>query len=519
MNYKKKTLLLIGIATVIRCITASYIELGNDEVYYRMYAQYLQWNYFDHPPMVGWLIRVTTVNLLFDQALLIRFGAIASAAATSWLLFLCAAKLNNAYTGFLAAVLYTATIYGSVIAGSFILPDSPQMVCWSAGLYLLIHIARYSNINRTKKRSILLFGIVAGIGMLCKIHTVFLWLGLLLYIILYNRQWLRQPVLYLSGFFTLLIFYPVIKWNIDNHFVTYLFHSKRIDVAGSGFDISGFLSFAAGQVLYCNPFIFVLVIVSTITAFKNKLPLLSSQKTMLLLCSLPLILIATAISLFKNVLPHWTGPAYSGLLLLTACHISTKKTKTVLEKKIMPGVLLAACLLQIVVVISGILMINFLPGTFGKKDRLLTGDGDFTLDMYGWRKCRKEFEKIVRADLQNGTMKKEAVIISYKWFPAAHTDYYIAMPLKKDLLAIGNINDIHQYKWINSERKKLRPGDDAYCIVPSNYYINAKELFSQYFTTVLSPEIMEQDRNGNPCRLFYIWRMKSFIEKQNPRTQ
>ena len=144
---------LIIIASLLRCIVAGSIELGNDEVYYRMYAQYLQWNYFDHPPMVGLLIRLTTVNLFFDNELFIRLGAIAAAAITTWLLFLSGKKLHNAHTGFLAAIIYTATIYGSIIAGIFILPDSPQMVCWAAGLYLLIGIASDGPITKTKKNS------------------------------------------------------------------------------------------------------------------------------------------------------------------------------------------------------------------------------------------------------------------------------------------------------------------------------------------------------------------------------
>ena len=207
MNYKKKTLLLIVIATLVRSIVAATIELGNDEVYYRMYAQYLQWNYFDHPPMVGWLIRFTTANLLLDHEFFIRVGAIVSAAITTWLLFLSGKKLNNEYTGFLAAIIYTATIYGSIIAGTFILPDSPQMVCWAAGLYLLIGITENKNINSQKKKNLLLFGIIAGVGMLCKIHTSFLWLGFLLYLLFYNSKWLQQPMMYIAGIITILFFY------------------------------------------------------------------------------------------------------------------------------------------------------------------------------------------------------------------------------------------------------------------------------------------------------------------------
>ncbi|MEJ0102969.1 MAG: glycosyltransferase family 39 protein [Bacteroidota bacterium] len=151
LNFKNKTILLILIATLVRSVAAGCIELGNDEAYYRMYAQFLQWNYFDHPPAVGWLIRATTFNLFLDNEFFIRLGAILSAAITSWLLFLCGRKLMNDYAGFLAVLIYTATLYGSIIAGIFILPDSPQMIFWSGGLYLLIDIAGY-RINDNEKR-------------------------------------------------------------------------------------------------------------------------------------------------------------------------------------------------------------------------------------------------------------------------------------------------------------------------------------------------------------------------------
>ncbi|MGG9961813.1 ArnT family glycosyltransferase [Ferruginibacter sp. SUN106] len=506
-------MLLIVIATLVRCIIAGCIELGNDEVYYRMYAQYLQWNYFDHPPMVGWLVRFTTINLFFDHELFIRFGAIASAAITTWLLFLCGQKLTNAYAGYLAAAIYTATIYGSIIAGTFILPDSPQMVCWAAALYLLIDISKYTTVNRIKKRKVLLFGIVCGLGMLCKIHTSFLWLGFLLYLIFYNRQWLKEPVLYCSGIITLLFFYPVIQWNIDNHFVTYLYHSNRVNVSEGDFNINSFLTFAGGQVFYYNPIIFFFIVAAVIAAFKDELPVLSSQKKLLLFCSLPLIIMATVISLFKDVLPHWTGPAYSGLILLTACYFSKEKERNNFEKKLMPGPLLFANALLAVVITGGVLLVNFFPGTLGKRDAAIFGEGDFTLDMYGWNTIKKNVKKIVDTDIKNGVMKKDAVIISNKWFPLSHVDFYVAMPLEKDVVAIGDTNDIHQYAWINTKRKMMQQGDDAYCIVPSNYEIDVKAVYGKSFSVILPPQIIEQKRNGTLCRYIYVWRLKNFITK------
>jgi hypothetical protein len=287
-------------------------------------------------------------------------------------------------------------------------------------------------------------------------------------------------------------------------------------VADSVLDISSLLTFLSGQIFYSNPIIFFFIILSTIAAFKNDLPVLSSQKRLLLYCSLPLILIATGISLFKNVLPHWTGPAYSGLILLTACYFSKQKLKTNFEKRIMPRQLLTASSFQLLVIAAGILLINFMPGTLGKKDNLILGEGDFTLDMYGWRKFEKAVKRTIQTDLRSGIMRKDAVIISNKWFPASHVDYYVAMPMQKDLLAIGDTNDIHQYAWINNKRKKLHPGDDAYCIVPSNYYFDPKELYAPFFSIILPPQIIEQRRGGKICRYFYIWRLKNFTAETKP---
>lgn len=129
-DYKRKLWLLILFASLLRCIAAISIDLGNDEVYYLSYAQHLQWNYFDHPPMVALLIRLTTFNLYFHNEFFVRLGPIVLAAINTWLIFIIARKLKDEQAGFIAALLFTASPYCSIIAGLFILPDSPQLFYW-----------------------------------------------------------------------------------------------------------------------------------------------------------------------------------------------------------------------------------------------------------------------------------------------------------------------------------------------------------------------------------------------------
>ena len=326
-------------------------------------------------------------------------------------------------------------------------------------------------------------------------------------------------MLYVSGIITLLFFYPVIQWNINNHFATYLYHSSRVNVAEGGFDAGSLLTFIAGQVFYYNPVIFFFIIAASVAAIKNELPVLASQKRLLLFCSIPLLIVTAGIAVFKNVLPHWTGPAYSGLILLTGCYFSKQKEKTAIEKKILPKPLLIATALLFIIIAGGVSAINFLPETLGKKDTAVFGEGDFTLDMYGWNDLKTRFKEILDTDRKTGAMKTDAAIVCNKWFPASHIDVYVAMPLAKDVIAIGDTNEIHQYAWIDTKRKTLHDGDDAYCIVPSNYYVDVKTFYAPYFTTIPAPQIIEQQRNGSVCRYFYIWRLQHFIAKQNPLAQ
>ena len=151
MNYRKKLIWLIAIATVLRIFISAGMELGNSEVYYWVYSLHLQWNYFDHPPMVAWLIRLTTLNNLLHNELAVRVGAILCAAICTYIIFRIGETINNQQTGWYAALLYTTCYYSSIASGAFILPDSPQMVFWLTGILILLRILMHPQKERIKK--------------------------------------------------------------------------------------------------------------------------------------------------------------------------------------------------------------------------------------------------------------------------------------------------------------------------------------------------------------------------------
>ncbi len=506
MTEKNKIFLLICIATLVRCIIAMTIGLGNDEVYYLTYAQKLQWNYFDHPPMVSFLIRLSTFNLLFTSAFFVRLGAIVLAGVNTYLIYDIGKRINSEKTGFIAALLFTSSIYSSIIAGVFIMPDSPQLFFWILSVLFLVMIVS-NNEPKHINYKLLLFGLASGLCIMSKVHGVFLWLGFGMYILFFKRDLLANIYLYLSILITLCIISPILIWNINNNFITYTFHSQRVTINNS-INPTSFLREWIGSVLYNNPINYFLIVITLIAVWKKKINISLPFKQLFLLLSMPLIGIMLFISLFRDTLPHWSGPAFITLILLTACYIANKIKKTFKLFKIA----VVSCILILVVSVLGILLINNYPGTIGNTNEKSLGEGDFTLDMYNWGFFQTAFKKVYDKNFQS---KKTTTtfIINNRWFPGAHIDNYIAQPLHLDFVAIGNLNDIHTYEWLNQYRKKLKLGDDAYFITVSNNFTNPSSLYKSMFEKINEPIIVKQFRNYKPVRNMYVYLMQGYKVK------
>ncbi len=511
MTAKKKLFWLIAIATFVRIIIAVTLNLGNDEVYYVTYAQHLQWNYFDHPPMVALLIRLTTFNLYFNSEFFIRLGPIILAALNTALIFNCAKKIKDEQAGFIAALLFTASPYCSIIAGTFILPDAPQLFFWISSVFLLINILLKRQSCKKINIQLLWFGLIVGLCIMSKIHGIFIWIGFCVYILFNKRYLLKNIYLYTAAIITAIIIAPILIWNIDNNFITYTFHSDRV-IVKDGLHIDSFLQEFLGGIFYNNPFNYFLIAIALFSLFTNKYFISTSIKKLLLLLSLPLIIILLTLSLFRDTLPHWSGPAYIPLIIIAGCFISYKlNTNLTSGIKLQKIAFLSASFL-LVITIAGIMLINLMPGTLGKKNIAALGDGDFTLDMYGWKEIKNKFKTIHDANIKNN-VTATSFIIHNKWFPGAHIDNYIAQPLQLNFVAIGDTNDIHQYAWLNAQRKKLQLGNDAYCLVPSNYVVDVTKIYKNYFDSIMPPQIIQQKRNGKLCRQILIYHLKKYLKQ------
>ncbi len=500
-SYRNRTLLLILISMGIKLIIAGLLELGNDEVYYWTYALQLDWNHFDHPPMIGWMIRLTSLNLHWVSEISLRLGSIIGAGFATWFLFLTAKLLASEKAGWYAALIYQASIYTGVIAGLFILPDSPQMPIWTAALYLMALLL--FDAGKEKEIGIwILLGALIGLAALCKVHGLYLWVGFGFSILIFRIRWLLNYRFYLAVLITLFFLIPIVYWNIQYDFITYKFHSERVTHTQLQWDMLG--REIAGEFAYQNPIVYVLIVIALVAFLKKTFSFTEKNVATWLLCmSLPMIFLFWIIALFNPTLPHWTGPAFIPLYLLAAVYLEQKQFIRT------PGILRFSIAFLYVVLILATAIVRLSPVNFGSQEKQNFGEYCPTLDLSGWDQFGKEFSTLVANDRLQKKMSDSSFIIVPKWFPGGHIEFYVARKTLQPLIAIGPLQDIHKFAWLNKERPKLKIGDDAYTILPSNLPIDITKQYEDYFTAIENPVLINQIRSSKVVRYFWVYRLKS----------
>ena len=417
--------------------------------------------------------------------------------------------VKDEYAGLFAAFLLNTSIYSSVIAGTFILPDTPQLLFWLLSIFFLLR--SIVNVPDKKGRgNWLIAGTCIGLATLSKYHGVFIGLGAFLYVLIYNRAWLKEPTFYLGIFLALVCITPIIYWNFENHFITFTFQGERVTPT-TGFHPEYLLRELVGQFLYNNPVNYVIVVMAMMAVFKG-IPFIEKKYLRLLLLNgLPLWATFTSFAIFRETLPHWSAPAFTPLLIVSAAFLRHRDIHEKEKSPKIPGIIKTATYLIVVLAFLAILLINYLPGTFGKTgDKQHYGQNDFTLDMYGWHQISAQFDALNKKLVQENAMKSSDPIIATKYFRAPFVDYYVATPIHKKVLAIGTLHNIHKYAWIDGYRGGMKPGENAYFISTSNYYVDPEAKLSEYFQNIQPLDTITVRRSGKTVYYAFVYKLAGY---------
>jgi 4-amino-4-deoxy-L-arabinose transferase-like glycosyltransferase len=119
----RAALIVMALATLLRLLAAALLPLSPDEAYYWQWSREPAFGYFDHPPVVAWLIALST-RLFGLSPLAVRLPAVLGATLLSVLLWHSARQRLDDSTA-LRLVLFLSLTPLFHLGGVIITPDTP----------------------------------------------------------------------------------------------------------------------------------------------------------------------------------------------------------------------------------------------------------------------------------------------------------------------------------------------------------------------------------------------------------
>jgi hypothetical protein len=242
LNWPRMTaIMLLAVCALRLAINGlGLIPVHFDEAQYWVYGEAFDYGYFSKPPLVGWLIRLST-EAFGDTLFGLRFFAPLSHLAVGALIYALAARLYDARIGFWAAALYTAGP-GVVVSAMLITTDPVMMVGWGVAFYGFLRAVEPSPKTRGKPAPLpprlgwwALAGLGLGLGMMAKYTAAAAVIGALGYLrwsAVQRPEGRRGPLLALGV--ALLALSPNLIWNAVNGFATIVHLGDNAEVGTAG---------------------------------------------------------------------------------------------------------------------------------------------------------------------------------------------------------------------------------------------------------------------------------------------
>ena len=214
----KDTALLGYIALAKIALHLAFVNqygIFRDELYYLACGRHPAWGYVDFPPVIG-LIGAFVLGVMGDSLLAVRFFPILAGAGMVFVTGLIARELGGKrFAQCLAAL---CALVAPVLLGNhhFFGVNVFEQFLWVLAVYVFVRILRTGNLKLW-----LLFGVVAGIGLMTKLTFLFFGVSVLVGLVLTrHRKMLLTPWPWLGGALAFVIFLPHIVWQFAHDWPT-----------------------------------------------------------------------------------------------------------------------------------------------------------------------------------------------------------------------------------------------------------------------------------------------------------
>lgn len=348
-------ILLFGWLTV-NLIQAAFTGLANDEAYYWMYSENLDYGYFDHPPAIALLIK--TGYAFFHNEFGTRLIIVLMGTLFIWFTFLLTNRRNFLLFFIMACSISCLEAYGFIAV-----PDAP-LLFFTTTFFLLYRRWLENNIFI----NVLLLGLNIGALLYCKYHGLLI----LFFTLISNLSLLKKKQFYFIVVISVTAYLPHILWQISNDYPSYQYHV--LTKSQDPYKPLDSLIFILGQLMIAGPLTGLLLFFG---AFRYRVKN-SMEKAMKysLIGFMVFFLLST---LNAPVEANWTVAAFVPILVLSYNDI----TSTVRLKKWMVRLSVVSAILFLFIRIN--LAFDLLPAV----------GSNLIPEFYGWRTWASQIEEKV----------------------------------------------------------------------------------------------------------------------------
>lgn len=279
-------------------LQAIFTPVFSDEAYYSLYGQFLDWGYYDHPPMVALLTAFS--GALFKGNLAIRFATVLIHGGTVWLIWNTVApkSLTNKDVWIFFAV--TASLVMFSVYGFVTTPDAPLLFFSALFFFLYRH---YLNTPSWPT------ALALGLTMVAMFYSKYMAVLVVGFVLLSNLKLLKDYKLWVAVLLAAVLFVPHVIWQVRNGFPGLQYH--LLD-RNEGFHLQFLLEYLPNQLLVFNPVCFCLALYFCWK--KRKTDNLFERACLFTIVGF--ILFFWVMTLKDHSEPHWTVAASVPMIIL-----------------------------------------------------------------------------------------------------------------------------------------------------------------------------------------------------------
>jgi len=324
---------VIAISFIFNLFYNAWLPIHADEAYYWTWAKTLELGYFDHPPLIAYMIHLTT--LFSDHVFFIRLVAIITVFGSLYYLVRIAYELYGKEAGVITGIIFLL-LPPVQLSLTVTTPDSPLILFLSAGLYYGLRAYRYEH-----TKDIYLTGLFMGLMLLAKLTGILFWGAFGLFVLLKKRSLLTNIHTYLALLIALGTLSGFLYWNSQNEWISFGYQLAHGTSKTATFRPEFLGQFIGGFILLMTPIYFIMLIDALLKQKKN---LLKEGNDYLLFMALFILLFFGYKALFKKMELNWFAPALLPLIPFLAGYISHFKP----YKRMLFGSLLALILVLVI---------------------------------------------------------------------------------------------------------------------------------------------------------------------------